>query len=70
MLKKIPMTKQDLLNHLKDTSKDLEELFDLSEINDEMIKKKYISIEEVEHMLFKIYLTSQKRKEEMLNDKI
>lgn len=70
MLNKIPMTKQDLLNHLKDASKDLEQLFDLSETNDSLIKKKYVAVEEIEDILFKIYLTSQKRKEEMLNDKI
>jgi len=43
MLKKIPRTKEDIINEIGTQSKNLEELFDLSETNNSLIKKKYKS---------------------------
>lgn len=70
MLKKIPMTKEDVIKELRSQSKNLEELFDLSEINNSLIKKKYIAVEEVEHIIRNSYITSKRRKEEMLNGRV
>lgn len=70
MLKKVPMTKEDVIKELQSQSKNLEELFDLSEINDLLIKKRYVAVEEAEHIIRNSYITSKKRKEEMLNGKV
>ncbi len=70
MLKKVPMTKEDVIKELQSQSKNLEELFDLSETNNSLIKKKYIAVEEVEHIIRNSYITSKKRKEEMLNGRV
>ncbi len=70
MLKKVPMTKEDVIKELQSQSKNLEELFDLSETNNSLIKKKYIAVEEVEHIIRNSYITSKRRKEEMLNGRV
>ena len=70
MLKKVPMTKEDVIKELQSQSKNLEELFDLSETNNSLIKKKYIAVEEVEHIIRNSYITSKRRKEEILNGRV
>lgn len=70
MLKKVPMTKEDVIKELQSQSKNLEELFDLSETNNSLIKKKYIAVEEVEHIIRNSYITSKRRKEEVLNGRV
>lgn len=70
MLKKVPMTKEDVIKELQSQSKNLEELFDLSETNDLLIKKRYVAVEEVEHIIRNSYITSKRRKEEMLNGRV
>ena len=70
MLKKVPMTKEDVIKELQSQSKNLEELFDLSETNNSLIKKKYIAVEEVEHIIRNSYITSKRRKEELINGRV